>query len=157
MAASTGVNTNCHTHHAPICWPSTHRIHTPNHRIPHHLFFPPNMHRFVRSASDKHPFIKQPTIGSSNPHRHQWLNHGAMQTMNAGIDTGTQVRIHTGRYLPWQTTHKDPPNQEIPACDSRSSPVFGLHNIKSYSAKGVRIVATRALHQSHHHSSIPIE
>jgi hypothetical protein len=145
MAANTGVNTNGHTHNAPICWPSTHRIHTPNHRIPHHLCFPPNVHRFVRSGTDRHPFIKQPNIGSANPHRHQWLKQWALQLVNAGIDMGTQVRIHTGRYLPWKATHNVPLNQEIPACDSRSSPGFGLHTIKSYSTKGVRIVATRAL------------
>jgi hypothetical protein len=42
------------------CWPSAHRIRTPNHSIPHHLCFPPNMRRFVRLGTDKHPFIKQP-------------------------------------------------------------------------------------------------
>jgi hypothetical protein len=72
------------------------------------------MHRFVRLGTDKHPFIKQPNIGGSNPHRHRWLKHWAMQIVNAGIDIGPQVRIHTGSCLPWQTTHKVPLNQEIP-------------------------------------------
>jgi hypothetical protein len=73
MAANTGVNTNCQTRTMRHLWATSPRIRTPNHRIPHHLCFPPNMHRFVRLGTDKHPFIKLPNIGSSTPYQHQWL------------------------------------------------------------------------------------
>jgi hypothetical protein len=137
MAANTGVNTSCHTHHAPSVGHQP-TVSTPNHRIPHHLSFLPNMLRFARLGTDKHSFIKHPNIASSNPHRHQWLKNWAWQLVNAVIDIATQVRIHTPSYLPWQTTHKVPLIQEIPACRSRSSPGFGLHTIKSYPTKDVR-------------------